>query len=80
MEKSAHTREGEHLRDLLKELREERGFTQESLARKLEAPQSLVSKYESGERRIDLIELRFVCSALDLTLTDFINRWEKRLK
>jgi transcriptional regulator with XRE-family HTH domain len=37
-------------------------------------PQSFVSKYESGERRLDVIELRHVAKALDTTLEIVIVR------
>ena len=42
-------------------------------------PQSLVSKIEVGERRLDLLELRAVCQALGLSLGEFVARLEKRL-
>ncbi len=40
---------------------------------------SFVSKYESGERRLDLIELREICEALKISLADFVNRFEESL-
>lgn len=44
----------------LKKLRQARvdaGLTQEEVARRLGKPQSFVSKCESGERRVDVVEL-----------------------
>lgn len=41
----------------LKEARTQAGFTQAKVAALLRRPQSFVSKCESGERRIDVIEL-----------------------
>jgi transcriptional regulator with XRE-family HTH domain len=41
----------------LKEARQLAGFTQANAAATLKRPQSFVSKCESGERRIDVIEL-----------------------
>ena len=67
------------LQILLKSTRESAGLTQTALAKKLNRPQSFVSKYESGERRIDLIELREICKALKISLTDFVKRFEKSL-
>jgi len=41
-----------------KAARIEAGLTQVQVANKLKKPQSFVSKCESGERRVDFIELR----------------------
>jgi hypothetical protein len=42
------------------------------LALKLDKPQSFVSKYETGERRIDVLEFAEVCAALGLDAADFL--------
>ena len=44
--------------------RKSRGLTQVELARRLSRPQSFVSKYESGERRLDVVEYMEVMEAL----------------
>ena len=44
--------------------RQDSGTTQIELAKKLKRPQSFVSKYENGERRVDVIEFITVCKAL----------------
>jgi transcriptional regulator with XRE-family HTH domain len=52
-----------HYRALLNSLRQARkaaGLTQAQVARKLSKPQSFVSKFESGERRIDFVELQYL--------------------
>ena len=54
-------------------------MTQDYLAQKLNQPQSFVSKYESGERRLDILELREVCAALGVSLSDFLRRLEDSL-
>jgi transcriptional regulator with XRE-family HTH domain len=41
----------------LREARQEASLTQVQVARKLRRPQSFVSKCESGERRVDVVEL-----------------------
>jgi len=41
----------------LKKARKESGLTQLQVAQKLNQPQSYVSKCESGEKRVDVIEL-----------------------
>lgn len=40
------------------------GLTQAALAAKLGKPQSYVSKYERGERRVDVVELLEIADAL----------------
>ena len=40
------------------------GLTQADVAAKLKRPQSFVSKYESGERNLDVIEFLAVCRAV----------------
>lgn len=40
------------------------GITQEQLARRLGRPQSFVSKYERGERRLDVVEFLAVTEAM----------------
>ena len=41
-------------------------LTQEEVAQRLGRPQSFVSKYELGERRLDVVELLEVCAALGI--------------
>lgn len=41
------------------------GKTQQQLSEVLYKPQSFVSKYENGERRLDLIETIEICKALN---------------
>ena len=79
MAKSIYSDGQEKLQRLLEETREAAGLTQTALAKKLNRPQSFVSKYESGERRLDLIELREICETLKISLADFVKRFEKSL-
>ncbi len=56
------------------------GITQQQLSEKLNRPQSFVSKYENGERRLDFIETIKICNALNLDpheLVDLINKGYK---
>jgi transcriptional regulator with XRE-family HTH domain len=44
--------------------RRDAGFTQQQLAKVLRKPQSFVSNYESGQRRLDVLETIRVADAL----------------
>jgi transcriptional regulator with XRE-family HTH domain len=54
------------LLELLVAAREKAGFTQQQLADRLGKPQSFISKYEGGERRIDVIEFIAIADALNM--------------
>jgi transcriptional regulator with XRE-family HTH domain len=62
---------------LLRSLREESGLTQVDVAKRLGRDQSYVSKYESAERRIDLIQLLDVCRALGAPPAEVLARFER---
>ncbi len=72
MSKSIYGREHRILARLLKEARQRTGLRQSEVAEQLGQPQSFVSKYEAGERRLDVIELRKLCHVLGLALPAFI--------
>jgi transcriptional regulator with XRE-family HTH domain len=63
---------------LLRELREGAGLTQEELAARLERDQPWVSVVESGQRRIDVVELREMCKALAIDSVEFMKMLEDR--
>lgn len=52
------------LQEMLIEARHAAGLTQVELAARLKRPQSFVSKYETGERRLDVVELIEVVEAM----------------
>lgn len=45
------------------------------VAERLEVPQSFVSKYEPGERRLDVIELRDIAGVLGVSAQIILDRW-----
>ena len=64
-----------HLAVQLRQVRLDAKLTQAQIAKRLRQPQSYISKYESGEQRLDLIELEAVCDAVGISLIDFVRRY-----
>ena len=80
MPKSLHSTENEILLRLLRTMRKEKGKTQDQIAEVMEWPQSYVSRYESGERRLDVVELNRICKAMQIDFEEFARRYAKMLK
>lgn len=64
MSRSPHSPRYVKLRSLLAAARAAAQLTQVQVAERLGRPQSFVSKYESGERQLDVVEFVEVCEAL----------------
>lgn len=71
---SLHSRKYHVMIECLAAMRQLKGITQELLATCLEKPQSYVSKYENGERRLDLIEVMDICKCIDYDIDDLIEK------
>lgn len=67
------------LRQLLRESREAAGVSQEGLSTRLSRAITYIGKVEAGTRRLDVIELRQIISALGVGLLSFMTELEKRL-
>ena len=65
---------------LLRGVRVEAGLTQSELASRLGTDQTFISKYESGERRLDILELREVCQVTGTDFFMFIRKLDKALR
>lgn len=74
--KSLRTHENSVLVGLLKEIRLKSGLTQAALAEAIGHSQSYISDIESGEKRLDLIQLRDYCTACGTSLVSFVKRFE----
>ncbi len=59
---------------LMREARDQAGLSQVQLAERLGRPQSFISKYESGERRLDVAEFIEICRALDVSATKLLKK------
>lgn len=58
-------------RNCLKGIRTQAKLTQKELADLLDKPQSYVSKYESGERKLGYLEIREICLACNISIAQF---------
>ena len=67
------------LKELLRELRVEAGLRQSDLAATIGRPQSFISEYEAGQRRLDLVELRAVGQACGVSLRELVDEYELRI-
>lgn len=72
MSGSTHTPRYRELLKALVEARKKVGLSQIELARRLKRPQSFVSKYERGERRLDVVELTDIAEELGLSVSDLL--------
>jgi transcriptional regulator with XRE-family HTH domain len=76
VKKSLYSADYEHFLQVLREAREAAGLSQMQAARKMGRLQSFVSKCESGERRVDIIELRKFCEAYEMSTARFLKKLE----
>jgi len=58
MVKSIHTKEYAYFVGRLRKARLEAGLTQIQVAKKIDRPQSHISNIESGQQRVDVVELK----------------------
>ena len=74
MTKSVFTDRYRLFLQLLVQERRDKGITQVQLAEKLQKPQSNVSKYENGERRLDIIEFLDIADCIGIDAAECIKK------
>jgi transcriptional regulator with XRE-family HTH domain len=72
MQKSQHSRTYGRLLKALRQARKAKGLTQLDVAARIGTYASYVSKCESGERRIDVVELAEFCRVYGVKLSDLL--------
>ena len=77
MSKSRKQEDEELLGRLLGEARKRIGLTQEALANRLGHKQAYISKYELGQRRLDVIEFLEIVRALGGRHSEILEAFEK---
>lgn len=75
MPNSLHRPQYVLFRKLLIKAREQAQLTQSQVAQRLGVPQSYVSKYERGERRLDFTEFLELADILAINPTEFIEHY-----
>ncbi len=58
----------------LTQARKDAGLSQAALAKTLRCQQSLIARIESGERRIDLVELVIISRAMGINAVELLDR------
>ena len=71
LKSSEYTRQYQRFLQSPKQARKEAGLTQQEVSQMLSRPQSFVSKCESGERRVDFVELQFFAKVYGKPLSIF---------
>jgi transcriptional regulator with XRE-family HTH domain len=79
MRKTLHSAQNQALVRLLRRYRQRRRLRQADLGWLLGRDQTMVSKVESGERRLDVIELRTWLSAMDVNFVAFMKELDDLL-
>ena len=73
---SRKQRERKILLGVLRDLRKQRNLTQDQLARSMGVRQAFISKYETGERRLDFLDLVGLCDVLGISIVKFAEKFE----
>jgi transcriptional regulator with XRE-family HTH domain len=73
MAKSIHSKEYAYFVEKLRNARLEAGLTQLEVAKRLKRPQSHISNIESGQQRVDIIELQRFAKIYKKDISYFLN-------
>ncbi|OGS96898.1 MAG: hypothetical protein A3H31_06430 [Gallionellales bacterium RIFCSPLOWO2_02_FULL_57_47] len=79
MPSSLHSYYYQIFRSLLVSAREKSGLTQVQIAERLGKPQSFISKYERGERRLDFPEFIELANVLGIDVIDFVGCYQSAI-
>lgn len=79
MPKSVHTPAYQLFRKMLQEKRESLGLKQRALSRLLKQHHTYVNLCESGERQLNIVELREWCQKLRISFPEFVKELDDAL-
>jgi transcriptional regulator with XRE-family HTH domain len=74
--KFLRTPEHKRLMKMLATARKNKGLTQQQLAEQIGENQNFISKYESGERKLDFLEVAAISGPIGFSLTNAVREIE----
>jgi transcriptional regulator with XRE-family HTH domain len=74
--KFLRTPEHKRLMKMLATARKSKGLTQQQLAEQIGENQNFISKYESGERRLDFLEVAAISRPIDFNIVNAVREIE----
>ena len=77
MKKSTFTTDYQCFLKLLRATRKASGLTQKQLADRMGLTQTQISKCEQGERRMDIIELCWLCDVVGVSPQEFVAQLQR---
>ncbi len=63
----------------IRQARLDSGLTQLEVAKALNKPQSYVSKYEAGDRKLTVVEFLEICRVLQIDSSEFLKQIERKI-
>lgn len=79
-QESVRSREYGALLDLVREARLASGLSQKAICDRLGKPRNYLLKVEGGERRIDVVELFQLCSAMGVSPMALLSAFDTRIR
>ena len=80
MTKTLNSSQHKVFQELFAEERKRAGITHKALAERLGVDRSAVTRIETGERRVDIVELQQICDVFEISFVEFVREYEKRTK
>ena len=75
-----HSSEHKTFQAVLRSIRAERDLTQKQVAELMGVTQGRVSRFESGQRRMDVVELRRWCLAVGKPIAEVVQRFDEAVR
>jgi len=78
MRKSIHSPDYKLMIQMLREAREAKNISQETVGAAFGITASQLSKWERLERRVDASEVRIYCNVIGISFIDFMITWDRK--